>query len=191
MKIIVTLTLCFLAINSVTKAQNCSTFFSTDKFTKERKTDFYFDGYAPIQTFVRLTFKFTKEEIETKNSFTVECTAGTGKKINNGFFEVRDYESLTKNYLTTPKNYISITFLFDDETTITIHSQPNCMYCNTAYFDSKETPSLIEKFKNHKLTDIRFGFNALNGDFSIPVSNSENPYSTQTFGQTMISCLGW
>ena len=183
--------LILITTSLATKSQDCKSFFDTDKFTKDKKVNFYIDGYGDYTPFVRLTFKFSNEQIQNKNSFTVECSAGTGKITGTGLMERQDWESKTNEYLSNMKNSIFLTFLFDDETTIMIHSSPNCAYCNTAYFNSKETPELISKFKTNKVTDIRFNFNTINQDYSIPKSNTNNTSSTQTFFQTMINCLGW
>lgn len=180
--------LLFISILTKGLSQNCEIDFSEDKFTKDKKDYFDLDGLennSSIKPFVRLTIHISGLENYQKDNLRIELSAGTGKKddlfIGNKW---RDYSSLTSKYLSQENNNLLLYFLFEDGKSFYLMGSSQVVYGNSVYMKKSVQQDLLQYFKTKKVTDIRFIFNSIQGDYQIPDSK-------QGYFKQLMRCLNW
>jgi hypothetical protein len=179
-----------LFISFLTKglSQNCEIDFSEDKFTKDKKDYFDLDGYegnSSIKPFVRLTIHVSGSESYQNNNLRIELSAGTGKRdelLNNDRW--RDYSSLTLQYVGQKENTLLLYFLFEDGKSLYLMGSSEVVYGNSVYMVKSVQQEILQYFKTKKVTDIRFIYNSVQGDYHLPDSR-------QDYFKQLMTCLNW
>lgn len=183
MRLCLTLLL-FISILNKGLSQNCEISFSEDKFTKDKKDYFYLDGiedYSSIKPFVQLTVHVSGDENYQKDNLRIELSAGTGKK---DFLGIRDYTSLTLQFVGQKENNLLLYFLFEDGKSLYLMGDSHVVYGNSVYMVKSAQPEILQYFKTKRVTDIRFIFNTVQGDYTLPVSK-------QNYFKQLMACINW
>jgi hypothetical protein len=179
-----------LLISFFTKgvSQNCEIDFSEDKFTKDKTAYFDLQGYegnSSSKPFVRLTIHVSGSESYQKDNLRIELSAGTGKRdelINSDSW--RDYSSLTLKYITEERNNLLLYFLFEDGKSFYLMGSSQVVYDNSVWMKKSLQQDLLEYFKTKKVTDIRFKYNFVQGDYHLPDTK-------QGYFKQLMTCLNW
>lgn len=178
MKYLVTVPL-FMVICLSSFGQDCSEIFNEDKFTKDKTSSVFFKGVEDVKPFIRLEAIILKD---FPDYIRIQLHAGDGKKNQFGF---EDYENLTSEYESNERNSISLYLLFEDDKSFQLFPGVNVIYNNSvAILKSEIGADLLSHLKNKKVTDIRFEFNSIRGDYSVPASQ-------QSYFIQMMQCLKW
>lgn len=169
-------------------SQDCEKLFSEDKFTKDKKAYFFIEGVENYKPFIQLTVEVSGNKSYSDENISIVLAAGTGK---TNTFGLKDYSSLTLKYVGNEKNNMLLYFLFDDGKSFYLTGSSNVVYDNSVYFNKKANSELLSSIKTRKLTDIRFSFNDIQGDYKIPAVNKELSSSNQDFFMNIIKCINW
>ncbi len=169
-------------LSSFCYSQNCKEYITEDKFTKEKQNKIYIDGDYSTP-YIILTVKIRNSN---QKHIEIQMQAGDGKKDSYGF---PNYDNLTLKYV-DKDNAQQLYFLFDDSKSFLVSSPGNIKYGQSVYIVESENPELFMHLKNNNLTDIRFVFNYIKGDYSINKTYKQNHIS-QDYFKILFSCLNW
>ncbi|WP_346320311.1 hypothetical protein [Chitinophaga sp. YIM B06452] len=159
--------------------QDCSRLFEVDKFTKDKTSNLFLKGIEDIKPFVRLELNIGNGY---PNYIRIQLHAGDGKKNQ---FGLEEYDNLTRKYISNERNSISLYLLFEDDKSFQLFRGEYMMYSNSVSLNKSEiNADFLAHLKNKRVTDIRFEFNNIRGDFSIP--DSQQNYFIQ-----ITQCLKW